>query len=107
MVKIYGSDLCPDCVACKEAFDANGISYNFVNITAGMKNLKEFLKLRDSQAVFDDARQNGYVGIPALLSEDGALILDWEAYLKEKGISPSASASPQTGTACRIDGTGC
>ena len=21
MVKIYGSDLCPDCVACKAAFD--------------------------------------------------------------------------------------
>lgn len=105
MVKIYGSDLCPDCVACKAAFDANGISYDFVNITAGMKNLKEFLKLRDNQAVFDDARQNGYVGIPALLSENGSLTLDWETYLKENGIS--TATTQKTGTACRIDGKGC
>ncbi len=50
MVKIYGSDLCPDCVACKTAFDADGISYEFVNITAGMKNLKEFLNLPKQRA---------------------------------------------------------
>ena len=105
MVKIYGSDLCPDCVACKAAFDADGISYEFVNITAGMKNLKEFLKLRDKEPVFDEAKSNGYVGIPALLSEDGTITLDWEAYLKERGLSGSTAL--KTGTACRIDGTGC
>ena len=105
MVKIYGSDLCPDCVACKTSFDANGISYDFVNITAGMKNLKEFLKLRDNQPVFDDARQNGYVGIPALLSENGSFTLDWETYLKENAIS--TATAQKTGTSCRIDGAGC
>ena len=105
MLKIYGSDLCPDCVACKAAFDANGISYDFVNITAGMKNLKEFLKLRDKEPVFDDAKSSGYVGIPALLSENGSLTLDWETYLKENGIS--TATAQKTGTACRIDGKGC
>lgn len=105
MVKIYGSDLCPDCVACKTAFDADGIYYEFVNITAGMKNLKEFLKLRDNNPVFTEAKSSGYVGIPALLSKDGTITLDWEAYLKERGLS--GSTAPKTGTACRIDGTGC
>ena len=105
MVKIYGSDLCPDCVACKTAFDADGISYEFVNITAGMKNLKEFLKLRDNNPVFTEAKSSGYVGIPALLSEDGTITLDWEAYLKEGSLS--GSTAPKTGTACRTDGTGC
>ena len=61
MLKVYGSDLCPDCVACKAAFDAENISYDFVNITSNMRNLKEFLKLRDSDPAFDSARQNGYV----------------------------------------------
>ena len=48
MLKVYGSDLCPDCVACKAAFDAEKISYDFVNITSNMRNLKEFLKLWQS-----------------------------------------------------------
>lgn len=33
MLKVYGSPLCPDCTACKAAFDANGIEYDFVDIT--------------------------------------------------------------------------
>lgn len=105
MLKVYGSDLCPDCVACKSAFDANGLSYNFVNITESMRNLKEFLKKRDSKSVFDEARKNGYVGIPAILREDGSITLDWEACLNEKGTQ--AAVSVKAGNACRIDGTGC
>ncbi|MBQ6503333.1 MAG: hypothetical protein IJI57_05415 [Flexilinea sp.] len=105
MLKVYGSDLCPDCVACKTAFDANGVIYDFVNVTESMRNLKEFLNIRDTNPVFDDARQKGYVGIPALLREDGSITLDWEAYLKEN--SNYVSANLKTGSACRIDGTGC
>ena len=105
MLKVYGSDLCPDCVACKTAFDANDVVYDFVNVTESMRNLKDFLKIRDTNPVFDDARQKGYVGIPALLREDGSITLDWETYLKENSIKVSANL--KTGSACRIDGTGC
>ena len=105
MLKVYGSDLCPDCVACKAAFDANGVAYEFVNVTESMRNLKEFLKKRDSDPVFDDAREKGYVGIPALVSEDGGITLDWENYLKENKLNKTANL--KTGSACRIDGTGC
>jgi glutaredoxin-related protein len=105
MLKIYGSPLCPDCTACKAAFDANGIAYDFIDITGSMRNLKEFLKQRDSKAEFDDARLKGYVGIPALMLENGDITLDWETYLKEKGLS-SDNAVP-SGKACRIDGSGC
>lgn len=105
MLKIYGSLLCPDCTACKAAFDANGIEYDFIDITGSMRNLKEFLKHRDAEYVFENARKNGYVGIPALLQEDGSVSLDWEAYLKEKGKS-SDNAVP-SGQTCRIDGSGC
>ena len=105
MLKIFGSDLCPDCVACKSALDANALTYDFVNITASMRNLKEFLKLRDTNSVFDDARAGGYVGIPALVREDGSVTTDWEGYLKENGYSlPEAE---KTGAACRLDGSGC
>ena len=105
MLKVYGSPLCPDCTACKAAFDANGIVYDFVDVTGSMHNLKEFLKCRDTNEVFTDARQNGYVGIPALIREDGSITLEWEAYLKENGLS--ADAAIPVGKACRIDGSGC
>ncbi|MBQ6343367.1 MAG: hypothetical protein IJI41_09610 [Anaerolineaceae bacterium] len=105
MLKIYGSDLCPDCVSCKAAFDANNVTYEFVNITESMRNLKEFLKLRDNDSVFDDPRQKGYVGIPALLFEDGRISLDWESYLTDNGFT--INTSEKKGTACRIDGSGC
>ena len=105
MLKVYGSPLCPDCTACKAAFDVNGIEYDFVDITGSMRNLKEFLKHRDKDNVFDDARKNGYIGIPALLREDSSVSLDWEAYLKEKG--GSAGSAVPSGQACRIDGSGC
>lgn len=105
MLKIYGSDLCPDCISCKSALDADGVPYDFVNITASMHNLKEFLKYRDTNSVFDDARAGGYVGIPALLREDGSITTDWEAYLKENGISRQETG--KSGAACRLDGSGC
>lgn len=105
MLKIFGSPLCPDCMACKAALDANGVEYNFVDVTGSMRNLKQFLKYRDTDPVFDDARANGYVGIPALLPEDGNITINWEAYLKEKGLNVEPAVP--TGTACRIDGTGC
>ncbi len=105
MLKIYGSKLCPDCVACKNCLDANGVSYEFTDITSSMKMLKEFLKERDKNPVFEDARENGYVGIPALVADDGKITLDWKQYLKDNGIS--AEPEIQQGAACRIDGTGC
>jgi len=105
MLKLYGSPLCPDCTACKAAFDANGIIFEFVDVTGSMRNLKEFLKYRDTDKVFEEARQNGYVGIPALIMENGSITLDWESYLKENGFS--ADAAIPVGKACRIDGSGC
>ena len=47
MLKIYGSDLCPDCIECKYNLDRNNIEYENKDITRNLKDLKEFLKLRD------------------------------------------------------------
>ena len=105
MLKIYGSRLCPDCVACKNSLDANAVNYEFIDITEGMKNLKAFLKLRDTDPVFTDARGNGYVGSPALVNEDGKITLDWEKYLSENGFAGEPGTG--AGAACSIDGKGC
>ena len=75
MPKVYGTMLCPDCVEAKEYFEKVNYKYEFVNITESMKNLKEFLVLRDNRKEFDDVKKFGYVGIPAILTDDNKIIL--------------------------------
>ena len=62
------------------------IEYENIDITQSLKGLKEFLKLRDSDEVFYTAKENGYIGIPALVKDDGSLSLEWEGYFTEQGI---------------------
>ena len=81
MLKIYGSDLCPDCIHCKEDLDKAGVAYEYLSITEQLPSMKEFLKLRDSHAEFDAAREKGSIGIPCLVDEAGNLSLSWEKYL--------------------------
>ena len=46
MLKIYGSMMCPDCVACREHLDRAGVAYEFLDFSDSLLNRKEFLKLR-------------------------------------------------------------
>lgn len=78
MLKIYGSMLCKDCVACREAFDQAGIAYTYLDFAEDLGNLKEFLAIREGNPLFDEARQKGGIGIPCVLREDGSVTLDWE-----------------------------
>jgi len=82
MLKIYGSMLCPDCVECRKDLDAAGVAYEYLDFSQDLRNLKEFLKLRDQVAAFEAVRQAGGIGIPCILREDGSVTLDWEEYLK-------------------------
>ena len=81
MLKIYGSPLCPDCVKCKEELEAAGVEFLYLDITANLLFLKQFLKLRESSA-FDIIREKGQIGIPCILREDGTVTFDWEDLLK-------------------------
>ena len=80
MLKIYGSMLCPDCVKCREDLDKANIVYEFLDFSDDLKNLKEFLILREND-VFNDARMTGKIGIPCIQREDGMITLDWESFL--------------------------
>ena len=39
MLKVYGTKICPDCIACEASFKKYGIGYEFVNIFATMPDL--------------------------------------------------------------------
>ena len=81
MLKIYGSMLCPDCVKCREDLDRAGVAYEYLDFGDSLKNLKEFLSIRDCNPVFSSVREAGKIGIPCILTEDGNLTLEWEKFM--------------------------
>lgn len=98
MIKIYGMKSCPDCVAVDRQVEGDS-RYQVIDIGEHVRLLKEFLRLRDNNPVFDEARKKGYAGIPCFVLEDGTVTLNpAEAGLKS-GSAGRAS--------CRIDGSGC
>ena len=98
MIKIYGMKSCPDCVAVDKQVEGDS-RYQVIDIGEHVRLLKEFLRLRDNNPVFDEAKKKGYAGIPCFVLEDGTVTLDPE----EAGLK---SGKPEP-TSCRIDGSGC
>ena len=64
---LYFSSLCPDTAPFKAAMDRLGVTAREVDITASMRNLKEFLRVRDKEEVFTPRKEQGMVGIPCLV----------------------------------------
>lgn len=68
-ITVIGSNLCPDCLAVKEYLSQNNISYDFIEITESLQNLKIFLSYRDNRAEFDNIKKEGKIGIPLITIE--------------------------------------
>lgn len=81
MIKIYGSMLCKDCVQCREDLDRAGVVYEYYDFADSLLYLKEFLSIRDSFALFVSVKENGSIGIPCIVKEDGTVTLDWQELL--------------------------
>ncbi|TDQ56405.1 glutaredoxin-related protein [Mesocricetibacter intestinalis] len=73
---LYFAPWCPDTEPFVSELKALGVIYEPVDMTAGGANLKAFLKLRDSHSAFVNTKQKGNIGIPALLLENGEVVLD-------------------------------
>lgn len=67
---VFGSMHWPDCEPLKELLSKHHISYEYVDITSSMPNLKHFLGYRDSKEEFNEIRKNKRVGLPAILIKD-------------------------------------
>ena len=70
MIKIYGMPSCPDCSFVERQAEGRE-GYEVIDIGSHVRLLKEFLRLRDSSPVFDDARRHGRAGIPCFVLDDG------------------------------------
>ena len=102
MIRIYGMESCPDCnYVERQAKDKDG--YEIIDIGTHVRNLKEFLRLRDSSPAFDEAKRDGSVGIPCFVLEDGTVTLAPE----EAGLHSRPADAPAEGASCSLDGKGC
>ncbi len=101
MVKIYVMSTCPDCVEVKSMATGDD-RFEIIDIGEHVRNLKEFMALRDTHPKFKVARERGLVGIPSFLKEDGTVTFRPE----EVGLV-IVPAVYETGSSCNIDGTGC
>lgn len=77
MVIIYGTMQCPDCVQLIKQLDEQQISYDYRDISENLLYLKEFLSLRDREAVFAPVKEEGRIGVPCIIHEDGRVCLEW------------------------------
>lgn len=101
-IKMYGAPICGDCVTVKEVLAKSAqVELEYINITESTANLKEFLKYRDSEPMFDAIKAEGRIGIPMFILEDGTKTFDLESHT---GIKIEADSKPAN--ACSLDGKG-
>lgn len=91
MIKIYGMNTCPDCIAVKEQIQGRESEFEYIEIGSHVKFFKEFLLIRDNNPVFDSVRKDGKVGIPCFVFEDGKVSVD-----------PADAGLVEAGQACSV-----
>lgn len=82
-ITVYGSHSCPGTIYALNTLSAKQVGIDYRDITGGMQILKEFLKIRDTEAMFDEVKKIGNVGIPLFIFEDGTRTLDLNEVLEK------------------------
>lgn len=75
-MKVYGSLICIDCRNYKAIQKKRGFQAEFIDITENTENLKEFLKMRDTEPIFESIKEHSGIGIPLFVHEDGRKTFD-------------------------------
>ncbi|NLP33800.1 MAG: glutaredoxin [Clostridiales bacterium] len=101
-IVMYGAEICSDCVIAKEQLGKmKDIELDYRNITENTSILKEFLSYRDKETMFTSIKEEGKIGIPFFILEDGRKTFD---IYELTGIKKPDNDSEIN--ACSIDGKG-
>lgn len=76
MIKMYGTMICSTTVRADKVLRKNKVEVEYIDVTANMSNMIEFLKLRDSREEFDEIKANDKAGFPTFLLDDGSIVFD-------------------------------
>lgn len=85
MIQLYGMQICPDCAEAREQLLAAGVDFAFLDFADATQNLKDFLKIREGNPLFDAAREAGGIGIPCFVLPDGSVSLELKDALRAGG----------------------
>ena len=88
MMKVYGAEICIDCRNYKAIQENRGFEAEYIDIVESTANLKEFLKLRDTEEIFAEVRERGGIGIPLFVHEDGTMTFEINEAMKWIGQEP-------------------
>ena len=92
MIKIYGMPTCSYCDYVHEQIKGRESEFEYINIGENIRNMSAFMRLRDTNPVFDRLKAIGDVGIPAFVFEDGRVSVDpADAGLVEYGTQNACS----------------
>ena len=104
-MKVYGAEICIGCRNYKRVQKKRGFEAEYIDITESTANLKEFLKIRDKEPLFDPVKENGGIGIPLFVKEDGAMTLEINEALAWIGQPPVEDHEmAEDGQTCSIFG---
>ncbi len=82
-VIMYGTEICHDCVQAKKELTAcKDVQLEYKNITGDTATLKEFLAFRDKEEMFLEVKQEGRIGIPFFILENGEKTFDIDEYVE-------------------------
>ena len=87
-MKVYGTEICIDCRNYKAIQKSRGFAAEYIDIIENTTNMKEFLKLRDMDPVFDLVRENHGIGVPLFVREDGVKTFDIDEAFSWIGQEP-------------------
>lgn len=87
-MKVYGADICIDCRNYKAIQKTRGFDAEYINIIEDTAKLKEFLKLRDNESIFEKVREHSGIGIPLFVNEDGSMTFEIDEALSWIGQPP-------------------
>ncbi|MCI2061917.1 MAG: glutaredoxin [Eubacteriaceae bacterium] len=79
---IVGSHLCLDTQEALEKCSRADMDFEFSNISDSLDDLKFYLKLRENDPMYEEVIENGNLGIPLFISENGEKTFDLDKVLE-------------------------
>ena len=101
-IVMYGTEICPDCVEAKQQLKKlTNIELDYRDITESTAILKEFLSYRDHETIFAKVIENGGIGIPFFIMEDGTKTLEISDFVDQEKQELKGAVN-----SCSLDGHG-
>ena len=80
---MFGTNACKDCIDAVKILDEKNVDYMYLEFSESTANLKRFLKIRDTESIFDEVKAKGGIGVPCFKLSDGTLTMNLEEVLEK------------------------